>query len=717
MASRPEIVSSLFTELGRLKGVGPSFAKVLARLLQRGGMREAQVQPAIRDLLFHLPSDMIDRRESPPLSRARDGKIITTVVRVEQHIPPVRGRGSRGKSPYRVVCGNGSGTVTLVFFNPREEYLRASLPVGEQRVISGKVERFDGMLHMPHPDVIAPVAELTRIQALEPVYPLTYGITNRQLLRLMQQALAQLPSLSEWIDPQLVNLRRWPSWPAAIRKAHTPQKPEELLPTSPARQRLAYDEILANQLALALVRRRTRKQKARPVPGNDMLRDRLRAALPFALTQGQEAVIGEIDRDLVSGERMLRLLQGDVGSGKTIVALMAMLRVIENGRQCALMAPTEILARQHYATIQALVAPLGVRVGLVTGSLKTREKKQLLCGVEAGLVDITIGTHALIQGDVAFQDLALCVIDEQHRFGVAQRLTLSDKGSAAHILLMTATPIPRSLAMTAYGDMDVSSLTEKPVGRLPIATRAVPLARLGEVIDAVERAVAAGNKVYWVCPLIEVPVGEEDAGAKADLAAAQERFKTLQARFGERVGLVHGRMKPGAREEVMTRFAAVGHDILVATTVIEVGVNVPEATVMVIEHAERFGLAQLHQLRGRVGRGDVASSCILLYADRIGEVARTRLKTIRECDDGFRIAEEDLRLRGAGEMLGVRQSGLPEFQFADLALHGDLLATARDDVKLILHRDAALASPRGNMLRALLYLFRYDEQIRYVESG
>ncbi|HEX7967317.1 MAG TPA: ATP-dependent DNA helicase RecG, partial [Stellaceae bacterium] len=463
-------------------------------------------------------------------------------------------------------------------------------------------------------------------------------------------------------------------------------------------------------LAIALVRAHTKRLPGRTVAAEGKLRQRVTAALPFALTQAQRQASAEIAGDMASPTRMLRLLQGDVGSGKTVVALIAMLDAVEAGCQAALMAPTEILARQHFATLSKLAAPAGVEIALLTGREKGRAREALLARLTAGEIDIIVGTHALFQEDVAFKDLALAVIDEQHRFGVEQRIALSGKGRGVDILVMTATPIPRTLLLTSYGDLDSSRLTEKPAGRQAVTTRTLPLARLEEVIEAVRRALSQGAKVYWVCPLVE----ESEA---VDLAAVDERHAQLKASFGERVGLVHGRMKGAEKDRVMESFAHGGVDVLVATTVIEVGVDVPDATVMVIEHAERFGLAQLHQLRGRIGRGDKPSACLLLYATPLGETAKARLTILRETEDGFRIAEEDLRLRGAGEVLGTRQSGMPELHLADLAAHADLLAVARDDARLALTRDPELASPRGEALRTLLYLFQRDVAVRYVRSG
>jgi ATP-dependent DNA helicase RecG len=557
---------------------------------------------------------------------------------------------------------------------------------------------------------MVPPEQADSIPTVEPIYPMTAGLTPKVLGKAIREAVSRAPELPEWIDPHYLRRQAWPAWHVALQALHHPKDEADLLPTTSARQRLAFDELLANQLALALVRAHQRRMAGRSIKGNGKLVAKVIAALPFKLTSSQVSAIAEIKADMDSDSRMLRLLQGDVGSGKTIVALIDMLTAVEQGSQAALLAPTEILARQHFATIEPLLAAAGVRGAILTGRDKASIRDVTLAGLASGDIKIVVGTHALVQEDVAFDDLALAVVDEQHRFGVHQRLSLADKGRAADMLVMTATPIPRTLMMTAYGDLDVSRLADKPAGRQPIDTRALPIERLDEVIAGLRRAVAAGARAYWVCPLV-------DESEVVDLAAAEQRYSDLAEMFPGKVGLIHGRMKGPARDDVMAEFADGKLQVLVATTVIEVGVDVPAATVMIIEHAERFGLAQLHQLRGRVGRGRERSSCLLIYQGPLGETAKARLNILRETDDGFRIAEEDLRLRGAGELLGTRQSGLPEFKLADIAVHGELLATARDDSRLIVERDPDLATSRGEALRTLLYLFEQDAAVRTTRAG
>ena len=691
---RPAILDRLFAPVTALPGIGPQLGRLFDRL----------AGPLVVDLLWHLPSGIVDRRNAPTVAALEADRVATLQVRVEAH------EAGRGRRPYRVFCADDSGTLSLVYFNVKSDYLARLFPIGEERIVSGRVEFYNGIAQMPHPDLVLRPDELDRLKPVEPVYPLTAGLAPRAVQRAAAAALDRLPELPEWVDPSLKRQRQWPGWAEALRQAHAPTGEADLSPATPARERLAYDEVFASQLAVALVRARRQRRRGRATVGSGMLAAKVEAGLGFALTGAQRLAIAEISADMAQPRHMMRLLQGDVGSGKTLVALMAMLTAVESGAQAALLAPTEILARQHQATLRRLVHPAGLEIGLLTGREKGRTRDATLAALASGLTSIVVGTHALLQPDVAFRDMALAVIDEQHRFGVEQRLTLAAKGHDADTLLMSATPIPRTLMMTAYGDLDTSRLTEKPPGRQPVDTRTVALDRLGEVTAAVNRALAQGAKAYWICPLV-------DESEETDLAAARERAKALEPLLPGRVGLVHGRMKTAEKDRVMAAFAGAAIDLLVATTVIEVGVDVPGATIMVVEHAERFGLAQLHQLRGRIGRGDKPSTCLLLFQSPLGEVARRRLSTLRETDDGFRIAEEDLRLRGAGEVLGTRQSGLPLLRLADLAAHAELIAVAHDDARLILDRDPHLETARGQALRTLLYLFRRDEAVQYLRAG
>ncbi|WP_020591798.1 ATP-dependent DNA helicase RecG [Kiloniella laminariae] len=692
---RPEILFPLFTPVSTLQGVGPRLSVLYEKL---AGSR-------VLDLCWHLPVGMIDRRYAPTLADALPDRVATLKVTVSRHSPAPNRR-----SPYRVFCHDATGEIQLVFFHARADYLMKLLPPGEVRIISGKLERFGETLQMAHPDHMVPLEEEAEVKTVEPVYPLSAGVTLKPLTKAIRGALALTPALPEWLDPAHKAREQWQIWRDCLEQAHHPRSDDELTPFSPIRKRLAYDELLANQLAISLVRQQQTAAKGRATKGKGHLREQMLDILPFTLTGSQDQAIKEVITDMESSDRMLRLVQGDVGSGKTAVALFPMLAAIETGAQAAIMAPTEILARQHYNTLQPFAEKLGVTITILTGRDKGKARSAILENIATGKAQMVIGTHALFQDEIIFHNLALAVIDEQHRFGVHQRLSLAKKGAGVDMLVMTATPIPRTLMLTAYGDMAVSRLTEKPAGRQPVDTRTVPLDKIADVINGVARSLDQGTKVYWVCPLVE----ESD---KSDLAAAEARFRELEERFGKRVGLIHGRMKGPEKDAVMEQFSKGSIDLLIATTVIEVGVDVPQATIMIIEHAERFGLAQLHQLRGRIGRGSEKSTCILLYQGPLGETSKARLKIMRESDDGFVIAEEDLRLRGAGEMLGTRQSGLPEFRVADLACHGDLLATARDDASLIMEKDPTLQSDRGKALRVLLYLFERDTAVTYLKSG
>lgn len=698
---RPDHLTPFFASLTGLPGIGPKTVRHFDRLLGR----EAATARIV-DLVFHAPSGIVDRRLRPGIARSPEGAVVTLDVRIDRHRPAPAG----SRAPYKVFAQDDTGEIALVFFHARADWLETALPVGERRWISGRVEWFNGAPQMAHPDYILTDADFSRMPAVEPIYPMTEGLSPKLMTRAIGAALDRLPELPEWQDPTFLAVRGFPDFGTALRRLHRPEGGLEQPQQQVALARLAYDEILASQLALSLVRRDLRRQSKPPRLGDGRFREAILAALPYSLTGSQVRAVAEIEEDLAAPRRMLRLLQGDVGSGKTVVGLLAAARAAESGGQTAFMAPTELLARQHFRTLAPLARAAGLEAAILTGREKAAAREAVLAGLEDGRIAIVVGTHALFQGSVQFRDLALAVIDEQHRFGVHQRLALTRKGIGTDLLIMTATPIPRTLMMSYFGDVDVSRLTEKPAGRQPIDTRVIPVERIGEVVERIGGAIRDGAKVYWVCPLV-------DESEQIDLAAASERARDLEHILGPVVGLVHGRMKGAEKDDVMVRFRDGGLQVLVATTVIEVGVDVPDATIMVIEHAERFGLSQLHQLRGRVGRGRAASSCVLLYKGPLGETAKARLAVMRETEDGFRIAEEDLKLRGGGELLGTRQSGLPGFRLARLELHADLMEAARDDAKLVLTRDPDLTGPRGAALRTLLYLFERDEGVRLLRAG
>ena len=685
---RPDILNPLFTDVESLKGVGTALAKPLAKL----GLTR------MVDLLFGLPTGYIDRTAVAELDAADVGRTVTVVVTPTEHRI-----GSGPRSPSRVIATDPAGNaVALVFFRANAGMAKALLPIGETRAVSGKLEQYDQWLQIVHPDVMTP-EEAAALPPRDPVYALTAGLTNRRLQALVAQAIARAPELPEWIEPSLIARNDWPAWRDAVVRAHA--DPTDQM----AKDRLAYDEVFANQLALMLLRASSRRRKGQPLQGDGRLRAALN--LPYAPTGAQSRAIGEIEGDLAQPRPMTRLLQGDVGSGKTLVATMALLAAVEAGAQGALLAPTEILARQHYATFSKTLAGLPVTVAILTGRDKGKIRESTLMGLADGSIDILIGTHAIFQEAVAYRRLGLAVVDEQHRFGVAQRMMLQAKAERPpHLLVMTATPIPRTLTLSHYGEMDVSRLDEMPPGRQPIETRVMPGRRIDEVADALGRHVAAGGQAYWVCPLVE----ESEV---SDLTAAESRAESLRERFGDTVALVHGRMKGPEKDAVMAAFQRAETQILVATTVIEVGVDVPNATLMIIEAADRFGLAQLHQLRGRVGRGTGKSTCLLLRGDGLSETSRARLALMRESNDGFRIAEEDLRLRGAGEMLGTRQSGDAQFRLASPERTAALIETATADARLLVDRDGGLDGPRGQAARTVLYLFERDAAVGLLRSG
>ncbi len=702
---RPYELTPLFASVESLTGVGPRMVQLLAKVL---AIPAGVADPRVLDLLWHMPTGIIDRRAQPTVADAMPGTIATLEVRVLKHKPSPRGN---TKAPYKVLCEDDTGRLELIFFRIHRSFIEGQLPEGETRFVSGRVERFGETLQMVHPDYMVSPEHRGDLPMLEPVYPLTAGLSNKLLTKAARQAVDLVPRMPEWQDAAFLASKGWPDFASSLLRLHRVVDAADISPGGGPWQRLAYDELLAGQLALQIMRSQKRHLSGRAIAGDGRIRARLINSLPFTLTGSQVAALTEIDADLATGQRMQRLLQGDVGSGKTVVALMAMANAVETGAQAALMAPTEVLARQHAEGMYPLAEKAGLRLGLLTGREKGRIRKDLLERLKSGELDILIGTHALFTPDVEFHDLALAVIDEQHRFGVHQRMALQEKGNGGvNVLAMTATPIPRTLLMTQYGDLEVSKLTEKPAGRKPIKTTSPALGRLEDVIDGLRRAVSQGAQIYLVCPLIET-------SDVSDLAAAQARHAHLTQVLGPVVGLLHGGMKGTDKDAVMAEFSQGKLQVLVATTVIEVGVNVPNATIMVIEHAERFGLAQLHQLRGRVGRSDRQSYCLLLHDEPLGKTAQARLKMMTETEDGFLIAEKDLELRGGGEVMGSRQSGAPGFRVAEVPGLPDLIEAARDDAQLILTQDPGLASPRGQALRWLLYLFECDEAVKLFRAA
>ena len=694
--SRPPALFPLFAGLETLDGVGPKAAKLLPSL----GIERP------RDVLFTLPYACVDRRPRASIRDVVAPATVTVEVEVGAHVPARRKGG-----PTRVFVRDADTEFQLVFFHVRGEFLQKQLPTGQRRLISGKIEIFDGIAQMVHPDHILRPEEAGGLPPFEPIYPLTAGITQKQMIKAVASTLQRIPALADWIDPALKAREGWSDWGDAVRTAHAPQGADDVALQAPARTRLAYDELFAHQLTLSLARSAFRRGKGQASLATGRLQAKVLAALPYRPTDAQGRAMAEIASDMATDRRMNRLLQGDVGSGKTLVALMALIVAVEAGGQGVLMAPTEILARQHLGSLRPLAESAGVVLEILSGRDKGAERAAKLKALAAGDIHLLVGTHAVFQKDVQFHDLRLAVIDEQHRFGVAQRMELGEKGLAADVLVMTATPIPRSLALAQYGDMDVSVLDEKPPGRLPVKTALISAGRYDEVVGHLRQAVSDGRQAYWVCPLVE-------ESELVDLTAAEERFRALRVSLGDGVvGLVHGQMLPADKDKAMADFVAGRTQVLVATTVIEVGVNVPNASIMVVERAEIFGLAQLHQLRGRVGRGSADSTCVLMYQPPLSDSATRRLQILRDSEDGFRIAEEDLAMRGAGDLIGTAQSGLPKFRIADLERQAGLMAIAQSDARALLAIDPGLSGPRGQAARILLWLTGQDEAIRLISVG
>ena len=696
--SRPSQLFSLFASTTDLPGIGARLASILNK----------RIGNTVIDVLRHLPVGVIDRNITNNVQACENGEMVTIIADIiSADIPP-----PRTSRPARFTVTSDGQVFELIFFRAKADYLSRILPIGERRIISGRLDRYDGRMQISHPDYILSLDKRDDMPTMEPVYPLSQGLKPKILRNAIQTGLRRLPGLPEWIDPQLCRRFNWPDYATAMKQAHAPQTIRDISPDSPVRMRLAYDELLVNQIALQIIRNKAiRSDAGRSLCSAGKLRAVLLASLPYQMTGAQQRVTDEILRDMHSPTRMLRLLQGDVGSGKTLVAVLAMLEAVENKTQAALLAPTEILARQHYDTISSMLEGHEVEIVLLTGQMKAAERNQTLERISSGSCHIVIGTHALLSDTVNFSDLGLAVVDEQHRFGVRQRLILGQKGQHTDVLVMTATPIPRTLAMTAYGDLTTSILDEKPAHRKQIKTALVSQERVDEIIQRLQSAFASQQRAYWICPLIE----ETD---NSDYEAAESRYRLLCKLLPDaNAQLAHGKMKSAERDTAMQLFASGGSQLLVATTVVEVGVDVPQASIIIIEHAERFGLAQLHQLRGRVGRGSAESYCLLLYKSPLNETAKSRLNTMRNHDDGFIIAEEDLRLRGPGEVLGQRQSGLPEFKLADLAVHSELIGIARQQAEQIIQSDPDLSQPESAPYRALLSLFEKDVAVQFLASG
>ena len=701
MATRPEILFPLFTSTLNLKGVGERTAKNLERIDIR----------RVRDVLFTLPISYIDRKPVESVTNISSPSVVQVEVEIISHHKPVK-----ASMPYIISVQDSACVFKLIFFRAKKKYLESLLPVGSRKMISGKVEMFDGLFQIVHPDYVVPINTRNQktkhtIPRHEPVYPLTQGLNQKLFLKTVRQSIEFLPILKEWIDKNQKDRAGWPSWNEAIEKAHAPISELTLSLEDLSRERLSYDELFSHQLSLALARLNYRSQKGFSTKGGKVLRDKIISELGYSLTYAQEKVLDEILSDMAAPIRMNRLLQGDVGSGKTVVAFLALVTATSDGGQGVIMAPTEILVHQHFESFSKLSNLIGLKVEILTSRDTGRNRQNKLNALYKNEVQILIGTHAVFQKDVIFSNLRLVIIDEQHRFGVKQREELINKGFLADILVMTATPIPRSLALASYGDMEISIINEKPFGRKPIKTVLVSNKRISEVIEKLSLAVKKGNQAYWVCPLVE----ESEISNKI---SAEVRHASLLKSFDKgTVGLVHGQMSNREKDEAMEAFVSGATKVLVATTVIEVGVDVPNATIMVIERAEGFGLSQLHQLRGRVGRGNLASHCLLMYEHPLSEVGYKRLNTVRETEDGFEIAEQDLKMRGAGDLIGTAQSGRPGFLFANLETQADLMEVAHTDARKLIFEDPKLQSDRGRAARVLLWLMEKNKVVKLLKIG
>lgn len=707
-------IDYFFQSLASIKGVGAKNLSFFAKLFRR-----KEDIPIYKDLIFHLPHTILKINKNPDLAKVEPGEniIIKTEVLYFEEVPLRSGI----KKYYRIVTKADNRFLNLIFFNAKKAYLEQQLPIGSTKVICGKIEQYNGKLQITHPSHILPETSFTKTKDLQPIYPLTEGISNKFLSGIIARIIYEMPELEEWQDTEFKRQNNFLSLKKSLYEIHSPNNSTAHMSDSNYRRRLEYDELLANQLALAISRGKVAKQQGNIIDNERALIKALLKQLQFSLTEAQISALKEISTDLKSANKMFRLVQGDVGSGKTIVGLITLINVIESGYQSAFMAPTEILARQQYESLNQIISgnailQEAIKPVVIVGGLKQSEKAKIQLEISEGKYNLIFGTHALFQEKVSFKNLGAIVIDEQHRFGVTQRMQLAHKGDKTHILLMTATPIPRTLSMTIYGDMDVSIINEKPAGRKPIDTRIIPVSKTGNLVESLKQEVAQGSQIYWVCPAVEEKDKEFFNNENRKLASAEERFKTLKKIFKDKVVLVHGKLKADKKNKAVEKFREGKASIMVATTVIEVGVNVPTANVIIIENAEMFGLSQLHQLRGRVGRGKKQSSCILLYGKTLSENGAERLKILRETEDGFKIAEEDMVLRGSGDLLGTKQSGMPDFKIATLPNNKDLLFAARDQVKIILNKDPSLKSEQGKNLRNLLYLFEYDNLLNNLNA-
>ncbi len=693
---RSNKINPLFSPILSLSGIGPKLDVLFQRL----------VGPRLVHLLWHLPYNIIKRKFINNIIEAEINSLITFKVDVIKHKPSY----FSSKAPYKISCLCGDTPVTLVFFYARQPYIKTVLPEGESRFISGKLEYFKNTYQITHPSHIVEIDKLNTLKNIEPVYSLTAGLTHNIYIKTIDKILQKIPDLEEWIDEKIINKYFFNDWKNSLLKSHQPTSKDDLMESNIYRKRLAYDELLAHQLAIAIIRNYNQKTKGIKFNQNLNLVFKCINNLPFKLTQSQKKAWKEIFEDLTSPHQMIRLLQGDTGSGKTVIALLSLIHAIDSSYQGVLMAPTSILAQQHFNNLSTILKPLNINILLLTGKDTGNSRLEKLSLIKTGEAQIIIGTHALIQDDVSYHSIGLVVCDESHRFGVFQRLSLTNKGKKPNVLTMSGTPIPRTLALAAYGNIDQSRLTEKPEGRIPINTKSIPISKVNDLINRLTNKIETNEKIYWVCSLVE-------ESEELDLQAATKRFESLNRKFKGKVLLIHGQLKEKEKENVMKKFQNEDYSILVATTVIEVGVDVPLATTMIIENAERFGLSSLHQIRGRIGRNNMPANCILLFKENIGELAKKRIAKMKETNDGFEIAEHDSLLRGEGDRIGKKQSGQPSFLIADLAFDKELLEDARKTVEFISNNDPKLENENGLRLRNLLHLFEKDVAIKTLLAG
>ena len=696
---RPEILNYLFSPLSIIRGIGEKKISDYTRLLMNStrGLYEEK-KPKIIDLLFYLPERILERKIVDNLFNIEPGTFVIAKVKVLNHYEP-----TKKNFPYQINCLLGAQIINIVYYKYYEQYLKNKFIEGRELIISGKFEKYMDQYQIVHPDYIT--NNINDIQKFEPIYPLTYNIYNKNIIDNINIILRNTPDLPEWLDKEILLKHNWKSWKESLIKLHSPDLNYDLGDNRYIK-RLAFDELLAERLALTLVKNKIIKNSQKNKLENDSRRLKnyfIENKLSFALTSDQLNVIREIESDTFSTKVMQRLLQGDVGSGKTIVAFLSMLNYIENKKQCVLMVPTSILAMQHFDYISKICSNENITVEVLTGKIKGKKRENILERLKNGEIDILIGTHALLEENVEFKNLGFVVIDEQHRFGVEQRLKLIKKADNIDILSMTATPIPRTLALTIFSNMDISIIKEKPKNRKEIVTTIMSTKKYNDLIDSVKNKIENGEKIYWICPLVEET-------ENMDLSNVEKKYTEFCQIFGnETVSFIHGKMKEKEKDEVMEEFSDTNSSkkILIATTVIEVGIDVKDATVIIIEHPERFGLSQLHQLRGRVGRGDKQSYCILLYdSSKISKTTVRRMQIMKNTNDGFIIAEEDLKIRGIGDIVGLKQSGIKDYKIADLDRDFDLLQEASILAENIVNEGKA----RNYVM--LLYLFNYMDYLR-----